>query len=122
MLWVINLLGLLLLGLIIWWFWGVRPQVKAMPATQPIEVLVADGVYVPAFIGVPAGQGVTLHFLRKDPSPCAEKVIFAGLGISADLALNSHTEVTLPPLAVGEYEFTCQMQMYRGRLKVTQEM
>jgi plastocyanin domain-containing protein len=84
--------------------------------TGPIEIIVDNGVYTPARIEVPAGQPVTLRFVRKDPSPCAEKVLFDDLGISADLPLGKPVDVTMTPPRPGEYEFTCQMRMYRGTL------
>jgi len=116
--WLGNVAGLVLIVLIVWWFWLAKP--KSLRATSGvIEITVADGVYAPARIEVPAGKPVTLRFVRKDPSPCAEKVLFDDLGISRDLPLNEPIDVVLTPAAPGEYEFTCQMRMYRGQLVVT---
>jgi plastocyanin domain-containing protein len=115
--WLINVGGLVLAGLIVWWFWLSKPRAR-MAQSGPVDVLVADGVYQPARIEVPAGQPVTLRFLRRDPSPCAEKVIFDGLDLAADLPLNATTDVILPSPPPGEYEFTCDMRMYRGSLVV----
>ena len=115
MLWLANIAGLVVIGLIIWWFWLSEP--KAMRAeSSVIEVLVDGGVYPPARIEVTAGQPVRLRFLRKDASPCAEKVLFDELGIAADLPINQPVEITVTPKTAGEYAFTCQMQMYRGTL------
>jgi len=115
---VINLAGFILIGLIVWWFWLYRPQAARVTGPQPIEILVADGVYTPARIEVTAGQPVTLRFLRKDPSPCAQKVIFGALGLSRELPVNKPQELTLTPEKAGEFEFTCEMGMYRGKLVV----
>lgn len=112
----INLAGLVLIGLIIWWFWLYRPKAARVAGSQPIEIVVADGVYTPARIEVPAGRPVTLRFLRKDPSPCAEKALFDSLGVSADLPVGKPLDVSVTPPQPGEYEFTCQMRMYRGML------
>lgn len=112
---LVNLAGLAVIGLIIWWFWLAQPRAQRAQGGV-IEVLVADGVYTPARIEVPAGAPVRLRFLRKDPSACAEKVLFDELGVSADLALGRPTEVTVVPPKPGEYVFTCQMRMYRGSL------
>jgi len=111
----VNLIGLLLIGLIVWWFWLSKPR-ASLAQSSVVDILVDNGVYTPARIEVRAGESLTLRFLRKDASPCAEKVIFAGMDISRDLPLDENTEIQLPPLSVGEYEFTCQMQMYRGSL------
>ena len=114
--WLVDFAGLALIGLIVWWFWLYRPQAARAAGSQPIEIVVADGVYTPARIEVPAGKPVTLRFLRKDPSPCAEKALFDSLGISADLPVGKPLDVTVTPPQPGEYEFTCQMRMYRGML------
>jgi len=113
---LINLLGLGIAGLIVWWFWGSRPKALRAGGSAPVEVRVENGVYTPAYIEVTAGQPVTLRFLRKDPSPCAEKVTFDALGVSADLPLDEPVTLTVTPPQPGEYEFTCAMHMYRGRL------
>ena len=114
--WIVNITGLALIGLIVWWFWLYRPKAQRVVSTQPIDILVADGVYTPARIEVPAGKPVTLRFLRQDPSPCAEKVLFDSLGVSVDLPVGKPLDVIVTPPQPGEYEFTCQMRMYRGVL------
>lgn len=114
---IVNLAGLLLIVFIVWWFWLSRPRSKKAVG-EVIDILVDHGVYTPARIEVPADRAVTLRFLRRDASPCAEKVVFDALGISADLPLGESREVRLPPLPPGELEFTCQMKMYRGTLVV----
>lgn len=115
-LWV-NLAGLVIIAAIIWWFWLSKPKAKRVQSGV-VDIVVENGVYTPARIEVQAGEGLTLRFLRKDASPCAEKVIFAGLGITTELPLNEPVDVRLDAVPAGEYEFTCQMQMYRGSLVV----
>ena len=117
--WAVNVAGLVLVGLIVWWFWLSKPKAQRA-ARGVVDVLVEGGVYTPARIEVAAGQPVTLRFLRNDPSPCAEKVLFDGLGIAADLPIGQPVELTITPKVPGEYAFTCQMQMYRGTLVVGQ--
>jgi plastocyanin domain-containing protein len=114
---IVNLVGLALIGLIVWWFWLSTPKAQRA-TTDVIDVLVEGGVYTPARIQVPAGKAVKLRFLRKDPSPCAEKVLFDELGIAADLPVGTPIELIVTPKTAGEYAFTCQMQMYRGTLVV----
>lgn len=99
-----------------------KPKARRALSTDSIEVIVDGGVYTPARIEVKAGQPVTLKFIRRDPSPCAEKVLFDQLGISSDLALGKPQKITLAPMSPGEYEFTCQMGMYRGKLVVGKEV
>lgn len=115
---MVNMLGVVAVGLIAWWFWIAKPRSRKETGAQPIDILVSDGVYTPSRIEVPAGRPIVLRFLRKDPSPCAEKVLFDDLDISADLAVGEKTDVTITPVSAGEFEFTCQMKMYRGVLVV----
>jgi len=114
--WVVNLGGLVLIAGIAWWFWLSRPKAVRAGDERPIDILVEDGVYSPARIEVRSGQPVRLRFLRKDPSPCAEKVVFSDLDVSADLPIGRPKILSLPAIPPGEYEFTCQMRMYRGKL------
>lgn len=116
-LWV-NFAGLALIGLIVWWFWLSHPRARRVQGSEVIDVLVDNGVYTPARIEVAKGQAVTLRFLRKDASPCAEKVLFDDFHIGRDLPLNQPVEVSVTPEQSGEFEFTCQMKMYRGTLVV----
>lgn len=112
---LINALGAVLIVFIVWWFWLSTSKAQRALASGVIDVLVDGGVYTPAQIEVAAGQPVTLRFLRKDPSPCAEQVVFADLGVTRELALNVAQDITLTP-SPGNHEFTCQMAMYRGML------
>jgi len=116
---LVDVLALAVIGFIVWWFWLYKPraQVSANVA-EPVEIIVADGVYTPAYIEQPQGQALVLRFLRRDPSPCAEQVLFADLGINAELPLNQPVDVLVPAQRPGEYGFGCQMQMYRGTLIV----
>lgn len=115
---LINLLGLALIVGIVWWFWLSKRAAPAAVAPAASVIMVKDGVYEPERIKVPAHEETTLHFLREDPSPCAEYVVFADLDVNAQLAVGEETEVKLPAMEAGEYPFTCQMQMYRGTLVV----
>jgi plastocyanin domain-containing protein len=118
MLWLVNGLGLLLILFVIGWFWLSKPRLRQAQVSGVIEIIVDGGVYEPARIEVPLGRPTTLRFVRRDASPCAEKVIFNKLGLSADLPLNEPRNLDVTPLESGEYEFSCQMGMYRGVLVV----
>lgn len=118
---LINIIGLGLIGLVIWWFWLYKPNIYvpkagSLKAGNIIEVLVKDGVYTPAYIQVELNHPITLRFTRKDASPCAEIVNFTSLNISRQLPLNEPVDININIDKPGEYEFTCQMGMYRGKL------
>ena len=113
---VVNLAGIAAIALIVWWFWLSQPRTRRITGAGPIDIIVDNGVYTPSRIEVPAGKPVTLRFVRKDPSPCAEKALFDSLGVSADLPVGKPVDVVVTPPQPGEYAFTCQMRMYRGTL------
>lgn len=114
---LINIAGLLLIALIVWWFWLYTPNAAANSAEE-LVVLVNNGVYQPSRIKLTANQATTLRFLREDGSPCAEMLIFPDIEISESLPLNKQKDIQLPALSAGEYAFHCQMKMYRGSLVV----
>ncbi|WP_020406069.1 cupredoxin domain-containing protein [Hahella ganghwensis] len=114
---LVNLAGLALLAFVIYWFWLAKPSHGTKTESGKITIKVANGVYSPAVIEAPAGKPLQLRFLREDPNPCAQKVVFADLDISEDLPVGKTKTIELPGQPAGEYRFTCQMQMYQGTLK-----
>lgn len=112
---LVNLAGVATIAAIVWWFWLSKPRAQRVHQ-KVIDILVEGGTYTPPRIEVEAGKEVTLRFLRKDASPCAEKVIFEALGINAELPIGEPRDIVVTPTVAGEYVFTCQMQMYRGSL------
>ena len=116
LLWI-NAIGLIIIGFIVYWFWFSKPAAVKTTGRE-VNITVDNGVYTPASIEIKVGELIKLNFLRKDPSPCAEKVIFSALYISEDLPINKEKLIEVAINQPGEYEFTCQMQMYRGSLIV----
>jgi plastocyanin domain-containing protein len=115
---LVNSAGVVLLVLIVCWFWLWRPRAVTRVNSGTIDIVVANGVYEPDAIEMKRGDTLTLRFHRKDPSPCAEQVIFHGLDVSATLPVGGVETVRITPKQAGSYRFTCQMQMYQGTLKV----
>jgi plastocyanin domain-containing protein len=115
---IANLLGLLLIAAIVWWFWLYPAATTTAVASEPIEIRVNNGVYVPDHIRVVLPGPFRLRFLREDPSPCADRVTFDILDVSAELPLGEALDVVINPKAPGRYRFTCPMRMYKGTLDV----
>ena len=113
---IINLVGLLLIGLIVWWFWLYKPEETEMG--EEVVITVENGIYSPSRITIPSGSPVAIQFLRKDPSPCSESLLIPDLQISDSLPQNTLKTIYLPAMKPGTYEFHCQMQMYRGQITV----
>lgn len=116
---IVNLIGFCLIGLIIWWFIFKKPKSTRL-ANNAIQVIVDEGVYEPSVLKASSGKEITLEFIRKDKSPCAQVVVFNTLEISQELQVNKSTKITIAALKPGTYPFSCQMGMYQGSLIVEQ--
>ena len=112
-----NLSGLLLIAFIVWWFFLAKPKAKKV-VNDTIDIIVKDGIYSPALIEAKQGSMLHLRFIREDTTPCSEIVVFDDFDVSAELPVNTPYEITLNLKEKGEFDFTCQMQMYRGKLVV----
>ncbi len=117
--WIINLGGLLLIALIVWWFWFARNVATQRVASALVDVRMQDGVFTPTDIELPVGRLVTLRIHRADPSSCAEQVLIPDLDIAVSPPVNGTIDIPVKFEQPGVHEFTCQMGMYRGRLHVT---
>ncbi|EKE69585.1 cupredoxin domain-containing protein [Gallaecimonas xiamenensis] len=116
---LINLIGLGLIAFVVLWFWPRKAKASAASgAAQASTIVVDGGVYEPERPQWPAGQPVRLTFLRKDPSPCSQWVVFDDIDASVELPINKAHTLELPALPPGDYPFHCQMNMYRGTLVV----
>lgn len=113
--------SLALIAGIAWFFWGPRKSGYRAPLTtsgyQEAMVLVKGG-YTPDVIVVEHGKPVRLNFLREETAACSEMVVLADFGRSAKLPEGEIVPVEFVPEQPGEYEFTCQMGMLRGKLIV----
>src|SRR3972149_2689261 len=88
------------------------------PAAQEILVRIR-GAYEPDTIIARAGRPLRITFRREETAPCSERVVFPPFGKSTMLPPFLDVTVGLGPIEAGEYEFTCQMGMLRGRLIVS---
>jgi len=116
---IVNIVGLILIFFVIWWFW-LSNKKNAVRATEAALVIkVANGVYTPDTIETKINKPIVLRFIREDETPCAATVIFSDFNKSADLPMSRSIDLSITPNKIGEFEFTCQMGMYRGKLIVT---
>jgi plastocyanin domain-containing protein len=118
---LVDLIGLALIGFLVWFFWlkkvrGVRAAV-ASSGYQEQMVLVKGG-YTPDVIVVEAGKPVRLSFVRQESASCSEMVLLPAFGKSARLPEGETVAVEFLPKEPGEYEFACQMGMFRGKVIV----
>ncbi len=112
--------GVALIGAQLWWFLFSKPksqQAETSDGVQEVNITV-DGGYRPSLVTVKRGQPVRLKFVRQDPNSCLDKVLFPDFHIAQDLALNETTSVEFIPQTVGNYQFSCGMNMFHGAIEV----
>jgi plastocyanin domain-containing protein len=118
---LVIVLGLGLIAGIAWFFWGPRKGGYRAPVTsggyQEAMILVKGG-YTPDVVVVQHGRPVRLNFRREESAACSEMVVFSDFGKSAMLPEGEIIPIELLPDKPGEYAFSCQMGMFRGRLIV----
>jgi plastocyanin domain-containing protein len=118
---VVTLVGLGVIGWIVWYFWLWKGETVAAAAgaggVQIIDVTVKGG-YQPAQITAEAGRPIRLNFTRRESTPCGEEVVLPEFGRRAHLPENKTVGIEVTPERPGEYEFTCGMNMYKGKLIV----
>jgi plastocyanin domain-containing protein len=117
---VVVVCGVLLIGSILWFFFGPRELRRAAinpTGLQEIEVVVHGG-YSPDQIEVQSGRPVRLNFVRRETTTCTEQVVLPDFGIVRDLPYGKTVAVDFTPTARGEYPFHCAMNMVRGRIVV----
>ena len=118
---IVTLGGLALIGAIAWFFWGPRAggadAVTSASGRQSVAVVVKGG-YTPDTIFAEAGRPLRLTFMRQESASCSEMVLFPDFGRSAQLPEGETVTLDLDPDEPGEYEFSCQMGMLRGKLVV----
>ena len=113
--------GIVLIGGIAWFFWGPRKSgVRAAVTSRGYQeaMILVKGGYTPDVIVVQHGKPVRFNFRREETAACSEMVIFNDFGKSAHLPTGETVPVEFLPEQPGEYEFTCQMGMLRGKLIV----
>jgi plastocyanin domain-containing protein len=113
--------GLIFIAGIAWFFWGPRQAgMHASLATSGYQeaMILVKGGYTPDVIVVQHGKPVRLNFRREETAACSEMVVFGDFGKSAKLPEGEVVPVEFLPEKPGEYEFSCQMGMLRGKLIV----
>ncbi len=117
---IVDVAGFILIGLVAWYFWFSKKKGEKIGETGGVQeaFITVKGGYTPDVIIVRAGKPVRLVFERRESSPCSERVHFKDFNVSTLLPEGEKVPVEFTPEKPGEYEFACQMGMFRGRLIV----
>jgi plastocyanin domain-containing protein len=112
---IVSILGVVFIGLTYWFFLGKKE--KEVKAQGSIDILVKGG-YSPSKIIIPQNETTTINFLREDFNACLEEVILSDFKIRKYLPLNQKISIEINPKKKGEFDFSCGMGMFHGKLIV----
>ena len=100
-----------------YWFFLRKNEKEVVVTASSIDILV-DGGYQPEVISIFKGKTTKLNFLRKDSSSCLEEVVLADFKIRKYLPLNEKVSIEIMPQKAGEFQFSCGMNMFHGKIIV----
>ena len=118
---LVDLVGLALIAFIVWFFWLVKARGTKAALTSvgyQEQMVLVKGGYTPGVIVVQRGKPVRLNFVRQESASCSEMVVLPAFNKSAKLPEGETVAVEFLPAEPGEYEFACQMGMFRGKIVV----
>jgi plastocyanin domain-containing protein len=116
---VVTLIGLGAIAFVVWFFWLVKrkgARAGLTPSGIQEAMVVVRGGYTPDMIVVEHGKLVRLKFRREESASCSEMVLLPDFNKSASLPQGEVVPIEFLPQKPGEYEFRCQMGMFRGKL------
>ena len=118
---MIMVLGVVLTGLMGWYFFGPKRSRRAEldGGVQVVKVTVKGG-YSPDVIEVAPGVPVRLLFDRRESGDCSSRVVFPDFKVNQVLPAFETTTVEFLPKEPGEYQFACGMNMLHGKLRVVE--
>ena len=114
--WAAVVAGAAVLAFLYFFFFGRRSAVEA----ESRITIVVDGGYSPDLIVARKDSPLTLIFDRRDTGPCTDEVVLPDFGIRRALPTGRRTAVTIVPRHVGEYVFSCGMNMLHGKIRTTE--
>jgi plastocyanin domain-containing protein len=118
---VVDIVGVGLIAFIAWFFWmkktaGVKAALTSSGYQE--QMVLVKGGYTPDVIVVERAKPVRLNFIRQESAACSEMVLLPAFNKSANLPEGETVAVEFMPSEAGEYEFACQMGMFRGKIVV----
>ncbi len=111
----ITVVGIIFI-LFIYWFFLMKKE-KEIKVSDSVDITV-NGGYSPEVISIPVGKTTKINFLRTDPTECLSEVVLGDFKIKRELPLNQKVTVEINPKKKGEFDYSCSMGMYHGKIIV----
>ncbi len=112
---IVTALGFIGIIFTIWFF--LMKKEKQVSVVDEVDIIV-NGGYSPEVISIPVGKTTKINFLRTDPTDCLGEVVLGDFKIKKELPLNQKVTVEIKPEKIGEYVYSCGMNMYHGKIIV----
>lgn len=112
---IVTIFGFL--GIIfIYWFFLMKKS-EEVKAENSVDITV-NGGYSPEVISIPKDRTTKINFTRTDPTDCLSEVVLGDFKIRRELPLNQKVTVEITPTKSGEFDYSCGMGMYHGKIVV----
>lgn len=115
---VVTIIGVL--GIIFTYWFFLTKRGREIQVEDSVDIIV-EGGYSPEVISIPKGRTTKLNFIRKDPTECLEEVVLGDFKIRKTLPLNQKVTIELTPQKIGEFGYSCSMNMYHGKIVVREK-
>ena len=112
---IVIIVGILGIIFTVWFF--LMKKEKQVEVVDEVDITV-NGGYSPEVISIPVGKITKINFTRTDPTDCLGEVVLGDFKIKKELPLNQKVTVEIKPEKIGEYVFSCGMNMYHGKIIV----
>ncbi|MCF1783579.1 cupredoxin domain-containing protein [Lactobacillus mulieris] len=115
------LIAVFIIGFIIWWFFirevNDTALAKANQNKQKAQIVIQGG-YSPSTLVLQKGILAEVEFLQKDSTACLAEVRSAELALDKKIAPGEKVTIKVPTDQVGEYNYSCGMNMFHGKVVV----
>lgn len=117
----VVIVALILIGFIIWWFFGKHPEVageSTIVNNEQTATIVVNGGYSPSTVVLKKGVPAQVNFDMRDSTACLSHVVFEQLGVNKDLTKQKVTTINIPTDKAQTFNFACGMDMFHGKVIV----
>lgn len=115
------LIAVFIIGFIIWWFFirevNDTELAKADQNKQKAQIVIQGG-YSPSTLVLQKGIPAEVEFLQKDSTACLAEVRSAELALDKKIAPGEKVTIKVPTDQAGEYNYSCGMNMFHGKVVV----
>lgn len=114
--------GVVMCLFLYFYFFGKRRAVSARagPAGAQQVTVVVSGGYKPDVVVAKKGAPLKIVFDRREDSPCSDEVLLPEFKVRRSLPAHQKTVIEVLPRRVGEFPFSCGMNMLHGKIRVVE--